>query len=186
MFWGEEFRSGLRWIVFSSGSLMRFQLQGSKICHPKIFIWYVYYFKLKIIKVQKTQEETLAFPQLPKKIFFDREPVPRTELPSEIFVKYMAWCGGETLKRLKSTLCTIVSAWPRKHLFIKHLLFHLHVNFLPHLWNPKPLLPTPSFVFSWINIHDEGFGHLRELLIFPGSLSCILYTLRNFCVMFSC
>ena len=42
----------------------------------------------------------------------------------------------------------IVSAWPRKHLSMKHLLFHLHVNCLPPLWSPKPLLST-SLVFSW-------------------------------------
>ena len=35
---------------------------GKKICHPKISLWHVDYFKLKTIEAQKTQEETLTFP----------------------------------------------------------------------------------------------------------------------------
>ena len=37
-------------------------LQGSKIFHPKMSLWHADYFKLKPIKAQKTQEETLTFP----------------------------------------------------------------------------------------------------------------------------
>ena len=40
-----------------------------------------------------------------------------------------------------SCVCPIVSAWSThcKHLFTKHLLFHLHVNFLPPLLSPESL-----------------------------------------------
>ena len=50
--------------------------------------------------------------------------------------------------RSQSTLCPIVSAWPGKYLFTKHLLFHLHVNCLPPLLNLTPLPTTSSSVFS--------------------------------------
>ena len=36
-------------------------LQGSKIIHPKMLLWHLDYFKLKTIKTQKKQEETLIF-----------------------------------------------------------------------------------------------------------------------------
>ena len=48
--------------------LVKFQEQnnisfskGSKICHPKMSLGRADYFKLKTIKAQKTQEETLTF-----------------------------------------------------------------------------------------------------------------------------
>ena len=43
----------------------------------------------------KDPVRNFGLPQLPKKKKKKfREAVPRTELPSEIFVKYMAWYGG--------------------------------------------------------------------------------------------
>ena len=62
-----------------------------------------------------------------------------------------ARCGGGNSRvslGSESTLCSMVSAWPSKHWFTKHLLSHLHVNCLPPLWSPKPQPATSSFVFS--------------------------------------
>ena len=42
--------------------ILVFALQGSKTCHPQISLGHSEYFQLKIIKVPKTQEETLTFP----------------------------------------------------------------------------------------------------------------------------
>ena len=41
-------------------------------------------------------------------------------------------------------------------------------NCLPPLWSSKPLLPNSSIVFSWRWYLRWGFGHLGELLSFPG------------------
>ena len=49
--------------------------------------------------------------------------------------------------------------------------FHLHVNCLPLLWNPKPPSPSPSLFLAEDGIQGEGFRHVGEL-IFPRSLPC--------------
>lgn len=54
----ETFRLELEQIKCSR----QFFIQGSKICHPKMCLWHEYYFKLKTIKAQSTQEETSTFP----------------------------------------------------------------------------------------------------------------------------
>ena len=74
----------------------------------------------------------------------NKVPDPRIELLPEIPRRNMGWCSGRVW-RSESTLCSIVSSWPSKHLFTKHLLFHLYVKCLPSLWSRKPLPPISSF-----------------------------------------
>lgn len=68
----------------------------------------------------------------------------------DICEEYGLGVVGDT-QRTESTLCPNVSGRPSKHLFAKHLLFHLHFSCLPPFGSPKPLPPTFSFVFnrSW-------------------------------------
>ena len=54
-------------------SLSLFIYNTYQICHPKMSLDY---FELKIVKAQKTQEETLTFPFSCLK-YLNREPVPR-------------------------------------------------------------------------------------------------------------
>lgn len=63
-----------------------------------------------------------------------------------------ARCGGGNSRvslGSESTLCSMVSARPSKHLFAKHLLFHLHVSLFPALWSPKTPPSRFSLVFNW-------------------------------------
>lgn len=78
---------------------------------------------------------------------FDKGAIPVIELSPEIPAKNMDWCAGKNSSgpRDQSPLCSIVSAGPSKHLFTKHLLFHLYVNCLPPLRSSKPLLPASIF-----------------------------------------
>lgn len=145
--------------------------RGTKFATPKC-LWHVVYISLKTIKAQKIQEETLTFsPKCMKNL--DRGPITETELSLEYLQRTRAWCGGKNLGgawRSESTVCPIVSAWPIKHLFTKHMLFCLHDSCLSPLRSPRPLLSTFSFVFSWyLRWEFKPFG---ELLNFSESLPC--------------
>ena len=73
----------------------------------------------------------------------DKRPVPRIEPSPEIVY------GLDGVVEIWDHSMSIVCAWPSKHLFTKHLLFHLHVNYLPPPWSLKLLPSTSSLVFSW-------------------------------------
>ena len=120
------------------------KMSGNKICHPKISLWHANYLELKTIKTQKTQEETSTFSLTAWKNL-DRGPVPGIEPSLEISAKHMGqvWWGKQQGWEIESILCPLVSVWPNKHLFTKHLLFHPHVNCLPPLWGSKPLPQHP-------------------------------------------
>ena len=49
----------------------------------------------------------------------------------------------------QSTLGLNKSSWPSKHLFTKHLLFHLHANCFSPLQIPKSLPPISLFLCYW-------------------------------------
>ena len=72
----------------------------------------------------------------------ERGPGPERALSPERYPqRFWARCGGEHLSGPRDqspTLYHTASVRPSKHLFTKHLLFHLHSNCLPPLWNPNP------------------------------------------------
>ena len=110
-----------------------FRLQGSKTCYSKISLWHEEYFKLKIIKAHKTQEESLIF-HLTAKKNEDRRLGPRTEL--SFLQRIWSSCSrgnsrqGLKIRVLSMSHCT--SARPSKYLFTKLLLFNLkQIAFLP-------------------------------------------------------
>ena len=83
--------------------------------------------------------------------------LPGRELSSKktiVWTTRVDWEKPNKICLLKVSLSPIISVWWSKHLFTKHLLFHLLVNCFPSLWGTKPIPPTSSFVFSWR-------GHLR-------------------------
>ena len=73
----------------------------------------------------------------------------RTKQQLFVWSRQSEHAGTEQSLFVKISLCPIICAWPSKHLLITPLLFYLHVNCFLFLWSPKPLPPTPSFVFSW-------------------------------------
>ena len=94
-----------------------------------------------------TLEESLIFPLTSWKNLHG-ETVSGIELPQILQQKVWTQCGwGEPLEtRVRSGSHCLYR--PSKRLFTKHLLLHLHVNFLPPIWSPRPLPSTASFVFS--------------------------------------
>ena len=105
----------------------------------------------------------------------------------EGLAKNMGWKWWEKLCRAwrsESSLCPAVSSGSSKHLFIKHLLFHLHVHCLPPpLWS-QITTPTSSFVFSWRWFLRRRFWPLQRILVFLGLSH--LYNWLHFSLTFFC
>ena len=80
---------------------------------------------------------------------------------------------------------------PRRYVFIRWLLFRLHVNGLPPLCSPNPLPPTfPSSLVKH-RIQDEGFGHFCDHFaqfswVFPTSCCSVPKLCRAVCHPMNC
>ena len=102
-----------------------------KTCHPETSFCPADYFKLKTIKAQEPREETLTFPQLPKRISIEGL-FPKQSYRQRSLKRTRAGCGGRVCRawRPESSLSHCVCRLS-KHSLTKHLLFPLHVNCLP-------------------------------------------------------
>ena len=144
-------------------------------------LWPVDSSQLKTIKAQQDSGRNFDLPPNCLKNL-DRQTVPRTEESPELSAKNMGyvWSGEQGLEvRVHSVSHCLCLA---QQTFIKPLPFHLHGNCLPPLWSPKPLPPTPSSVFSWRWYLRGGLQPCRQVFSWVSPM----YTLLNFCLIFSC
>ena len=155
-------------------------LRGAKRCsHPKVS-------GIRIIsspkqsRPKKTQEETLPFPLTAWRKYRSSPPTPIKDYLQRIWARYG---GGNSVRGLefREPLCYIVSAWPNKYLFTKHLLFYLHVNCLHLLWRSKHLPLHVLFnVSDILAIYSVllGLSHVCKFWFFPLYLPPVNLILR--------
>ena len=126
-----------------SPSLYSGDCRGTKFDIPKCF-WHVYYFKLKTVKAQDSGRNS----DLPSNCLenSDRGPIPGIEGQERCLQRIQPGLG-EQLPEIRAHSASLSVGPTNIHLPI-NLLFHLHVNCLPLLKSPTPLLPTSSLVFS--------------------------------------
>ena len=120
-----------------------FPLQGSKLCHSKMSLWNAGYFKLKTIKAQKTQEETLTFPLSCLKNYI-RGSITVIELSPWITRALTRHVDRQKLRKVYLLIFLSVSHclyMARQTFVYRTLAFHLHVSCLP----PQPTSPNTLF-----------------------------------------
>ena len=124
-------------------------LQGSKICHPKMYPWPVDYCKLKTIKAQKTKEDILTLPLIALKNLENL--LQNTAITWYICKESGIGVLGETLQSLEIRVYSVSHflCVAQQTICLPSLCFPSSYECLPAFEVPN-YHPTTSFsVFSW-------------------------------------